>query len=149
VTARTFTITLVQGEGMGAIPIPFDPKPVFGKVRAPVLVTVNGHTFRSTIAVMRGTTFVPFRASHREAAGVGDGGTITVRVELDTAPRVVTPPPDLLEALHAAPAAWQRWQSLSYTHQREYVEAIEGAKQPATRTRRIASTITSLTTESQ
>lgn len=129
---------------MGAIPVPFEPKAVFGKVRAPVIVTVNGHSFRSTIAVMNGLTFVPFRSSHRAAAGVSGGETVEVRLELDTAPRVVIPPDDLVAALQAEPSAWERWQALSYTQQREHVEAIEGAKREETRARRLASIVASL-----
>jgi len=144
VTARTFSVTIEQDDAMGAIPVPFEPKAVFGKVRAPVLVTVNGHSFRSTIAVMKGLTFVPFRSSHRAAAGVSGGETVEVRLELDTAPRVVTPPDDLVTALHDVPGAWERWQALSYTHQREHVEAIEGSKRQETRSRRLASIIASL-----
>jgi uncharacterized protein YdeI (YjbR/CyaY-like superfamily) len=69
------------------------------------------------------------------------GETIEVRVDLDTDKREVTPPADLVKALTAAAPAWERWQALSYTHQREHVEAIEGAKKPETRTRRIESAI--------
>lgn len=126
---------------MCAIPLPFDPKAEFGKVRAPVRVTINTHTWRSTIAAMGGPACIPFRASNREAAGVSDGDTVTVRVELDTDARVVTAPPDLLRALKAAGLA-ERWKALSYTHQREHVEAIEEAKKPETRARRIAAAVT-------
>lgn len=56
---------------------------------------------------------------------------------LDTEERVVTPPAEFAEALRAAPPAWERWGELSYSHQREHVEAIEGAKRPETRARRI------------
>lgn len=51
--------------------------------------------------------------------------------------RVVKPPADFVKALKAAGTVWDRWQTLSYSHQREHVEAIEGAKQAETRSRRI------------
>ena len=114
-------------------PADIDPKAAFGKVRAPVRVTLNGYTFRSTIAAMGGPCFIPFRRSHREAAGLEGGETLQVRVDLDTEKREVKPPPDLVKALKAAPAALERWRALSYTHQREHVEAIEEAKKPETR----------------
>ena len=60
-----------------------------------------------------------------------------MRVDLDTDKREVKVPADFLEALKATPAAWERWQVLSYTHQREHVEAIEETKKPETRARRI------------
>lgn len=135
---KTFKTTILREEGMCAIPLTFDPKPVFGKVRAPVKVTLNGYTFRSTIAAMGGDPFIPFRASHREAAGLAGGETLEVRLELDTEKREVKPPADLVKALEAAPPAWARWQELSYTHQREHAEAVEEAKSPETRARRIA-----------
>jgi len=122
---------------MSYIPLTFDPKEVFGKVRAPVKVTLNGFTYRSTIAAMGGPPFIPLRTSNREAAGLEGGETIDIRLDLDTGKRVVRPPADLVKALKAAGSVWDRWQTLSYTHQREHVEAIEGAKQAETRARRI------------
>jgi len=123
------------------IPVTFDPKAVFGKVRAPVRVTLNGHTFRSTIAAMGGPPCIPLRKSNRDAAGLEGGETVQVEVALDTAKREVTPPADLMRGLRAAPPAWERWQELSYTHQREHVEAIDEAKKPETRSRRIAGAV--------
>ncbi|MBK5296296.1 MAG: DUF1905 domain-containing protein [Vicinamibacteria bacterium] len=140
-SSKTFKTTILRDGSMCAIPVTFDPKAVFGKVRAPVRVTLNGYTFRSTIAAMGGPHFIPFRKSHREAAGLEGGETLQVRVELDTEKREVKPPPDLVKALKAGPPAWDRWRSLSYTHQREHVEAIEGAKKPETRVRRIAAAV--------
>ena len=123
------------------IPLTFDPKPVFGKVRAPVKVTLNGYTYRSTIAAMGGPPCPPLRKSHREAAGLQGGETVTIRLDLDTDKREVKPPPDLLRALRAIPGGLDRWRALSYTNQREHVEAIEGAKKPQTRDRRFAAAI--------
>ena len=133
---RTFKATIVRDGSICYIPLTFDPKPVFGKIRAPVKVTLNGYTFRSTIAAMGGPACIPLRKSHREAAGLEGGESIQVRLDLDTEPRVVKPPADLVKALKAA-SAWDRWQELSFTHQREHVEAIEEARKPETRTRRI------------
>jgi hypothetical protein len=123
------------------IGLPFDPKEVFGKVRAPVKVTLNGYTFRTTIVAMGGPPCIGIRTSYREAAGLQGGERLDVRVELDTEKREVTPPRDLVKALKAAPPAWDRWRELSFTHQREHVEAVEGAKKPETRARRIASAV--------
>ena len=142
--SATFKATIVRDGGICYIPLTFDPKPVFGKVRAPVKVTINGYTYRSTIAAMGGPPCIPLRASNREAAGIEGGETLDVRLELDTEPRTVSPPADLVKALKAAPPAWQRWQELSYTHQREYAEAVEEAKKPETRARRIGETVRSV-----
>ena len=129
---------------MCAVPVPFDPVKVFGKARAPVNVTLNGFTYRSTVFSMGGERFIPLRKSHREAAGLEGDETLTVLLELDTEVREVTAPPDFVKALKAA-GALDRWKALSYTHQREHVEAIEGAKKPETRLRRIEKAIEALT----
>jgi hypothetical protein len=135
--SKTFKTTIVREGSMCLIPLTFDPKDVFGKVRAPVKVTLNGYTYRSTIAAMGGPLCIPLRRSNREAAGLEGGETIEVRLDLDTEKREVEPPVDFVKALKAAPPAWERWQALSYSHQREHVEAIEEAKKPETRVRRI------------
>jgi hypothetical protein len=136
---------LVQRRGSPAfIELPFDPKEVFGKMRAPVKVTLNGFSFRTTIAAMGGPPCIGIRTSYREAAGLEGGERIDVRVDLDTEERVVTPPADLVRALKAAPPAWARWRELSFTHQREHAEAVEGAKKPETRARRVAAAVAML-----
>lgn len=142
--SRRFKATIVRDGAMCLIPLPFDPTSVFGKVRAPVKVTLNGYTFRSTIAAMGGPACIPLRKSNREAAGLEGGETIDVQLDLDTEPRIVKPPPDLREALEAAPGAWDRWKALSYTHQREYAESIIEAKKPETRARRIDDAVRAL-----
>jgi len=135
--SKTYKTTIVRDDSMCFIPVPFDPKPIFGKIRAPVKVTLNGYTYRSTIAAMGGPLCVPLRRSNREAAGLEGGETLAVKLELDTDKREVEPPADLVKALKAAPPAWDQWRELSFSHQREHVEAIEGAKRPETRARRV------------
>ena len=137
-SSKTFRTTIVRGSSACYIPLTFDPKAVFGKVRVPVKVTLNGYTYRSTIASMGGPPCIPLRKSNREAAGLEGGETIEVRLELDTEERVITPPPDLVKALRKMPPAWERWGAISYSHQREHVESVEGAKTAETRARRIA-----------
>ncbi len=136
-SSKTFKAKIVRDGSWCFIPLNFDPKEVFGKIRAPVVVTLNGYTYRSTIAAMGGPPCIPLRKSHREAAGLTGNETIKVLLELDTQKRTVTPPPDLIRALKKVQGATDRWKKLSYTHQREYVEAIEEAKKPETRARRI------------
>jgi hypothetical protein len=141
VATKTFRTTIVRNGSMCFIPLTFDPKAVFGKVRAPVKVTLNGHTYRSTIAVMGGPPCVPLRRSNREAAGLEGDETLEVRLDLDTDRRDVKPSADFVKALKDAPSAWRRWRELSYSHQREYAESIEGAKKPETRARRIEAAV--------
>jgi hypothetical protein len=142
---KTFTATVFRDGSTCFIPVPFDPQEGFGKVRAPVEVTLNGYTYRSTIASMGDGPCVPLRRSHREAAGLRGGETLRVTLALDTGKREVTPPPDLVKALNAATGAWERWSALSYTHKREHVEAVLEAKKPETRARRIDAAVRALT----
>ena len=138
---KTIKTTVVRDGSSCFIPVTFDPRAVFGKVRAPVKVTLNGYTFRSTIASMGNGPCLPLRRSNREAAGLEGGETLDVTLELDLEKREVTPPADLTRALEAAPPAWTRFRALSYTHQREHVEAVEQAKKPETRIKRIAAIV--------
>ena len=142
--SRTYTTTLVRDGSMCIVPVPFDPVPVFGKVRAPVKVTLNGFTYRSTIAAMGGPPCIPLRKSNREAAGLEGIETLKVRLELDTDARVITPPADFARALKAAPPAWDRWRELSYSHQREYAESVTSAKAAETRARRVERAVRSI-----
>jgi hypothetical protein len=141
---KAFKTTLWREGNLCAIRVPFDPREVLGKTRAPVIVTLNGYTYRSTIAVMGGQPLIPLRKSHRDAAGLEGNETLQVRLELDTGKREITPPADLLNALKAAPGAWRQWQALSYTRRREHVEAVEKAKKPETRARRVERAVAAL-----
>jgi hypothetical protein len=118
--------------------VPFDPKVELGKVRAPVVVTINGFTFRTTIASMGGRTFIGLNRDNRAGTGLKGGETVSVTIALDTEPRVVKPPADLLKALAKNKPAKRAWDELSHTHRREHVEALEQAKKPETRARRLA-----------
>jgi hypothetical protein len=139
---RSFTTTIISDDdsSMCAIEVPFDPREIFGKVRAPVRVTINDHTFRSTIARYGVQSFIPLRRSNREAAKVEGGQTVRVTLMLDEEERVVKPPADLVKALKAG-GVFERWKQLSFTHQREYAEAVADSKKPETRKRRIAKAV--------
>ncbi len=113
--------------------------------RPKVAATVNGHTWRTSIASMGGQFLLGVSAAVREAAGIAAGETHSVAVEVDDAPRIVEVPEDLAVALAAHPAAAAAWERLSYSHQRQHAEAITAAKKPETRERRISSTIAKLT----
>jgi hypothetical protein len=112
--------------------------------KPPVRVTINGYTYRSTVAVMGGVFMISVSAENRQAAGVAAGDEVEVDLELDTEPRVVTVPADLAEALDAHPAARQKFDRLSYSHQLQHVLAVEGAKAADTRQRRISKMVTDL-----
>jgi hypothetical protein len=134
-TQKTFRTTIVRDGSACFIPLNFDPTAIFGKIRAPVRVTLNGYTYRSTIASMGGQICLPLRKSNREAAGLEGGETLDVTLEFDAGERTIDIPPDLEKAL--TPSARKNWCALSYSHQREYAEAVTEAKKAETRRRRI------------
>jgi hypothetical protein len=110
--------------------------------RPPVTVTVGGYSYRTTVAPMGGAFWVPLAAEHREAAGVAAGQEVDVRIELDSAPREVALPDDLAAALDDG--ARRTYDSLAYSHQKEWVRWVEEAKKPETRAARIEKTAASL-----
>lgn len=124
--------------------VPFDQRSAFGQARPPVVVSIRDYSYRSTVAIMRGETFVPLRRSHREAARLAEGETVDVTLTLDTTPRTVELPDDLSAAIEAA-GVRAAWDALSHSHRREHAEAVEGAKRPETRARRIATLVAALT----
>ena len=112
--------------------------------RPPVRVTINGYTYRSSIAVMGGDYLLGVSAEARAGAGVAGGDELDVTLELDTAPREVTVPPELAAALAAVPAAQATFDGLSYSNKSWHVLQVEGAKSDETRQRRIARSVEAL-----
>ena len=135
---KTFRTKLEKARDMEAtgIEVPFDPKDVWGKTRVPVKATVNGYTYRTTIAKMGGRFLMPFAKEHRDASGIAAGDTIEVTLVEDTAERTVDVPDDFAAALKKAKLR-DAFDRLAYTHRKEHVRAIEEAKKPETRARRI------------
>jgi Bacteriocin-protection, YdeI or OmpD-Associated/Domain of unknown function (DUF1905) len=144
VTTQRFETTLWRPEGEGSstfIRVPLDVRAAFGRARPPVLVTVNGYTYRSTIAVYGGRSYLPVNKEHREKAGVAPGDTVTVELAPDADPRDMQVPEDLGNALDRDPAVRALFDALSYSHRREYLIWVDGAKRPETRHRRVTQTI--------
>ncbi|HSD83346.1 MAG TPA: YdeI/OmpD-associated family protein [Anaerolineae bacterium] len=142
---KRFHATLETDDGSAAfVKIPFAVKAVFGAARPPVRVTLNGYEFQSTLTPYGGMHYLGVNQKVRAAAGVKIGDRVEVTLAADEAPRTIKPPVDLARALKANPAAQARWRQLSFTHQKEYVAAIEDAKKPETRARRIEKTIEQL-----
>ena len=142
-----FTAKLEQTEKTGSaslIRVPVDVRAIFGKARPPVRITVKKHTFRSTVMVYGGKSYIGINTANCAAAKVRGGDTVRIRIESDDAPRVVRPPADLAKALAKSPRAKAKWDALSFTHKREHAEAIASAKKPETRARRLAATLAML-----
>ena len=114
--------------------------------RPRVRVTINGYTYRSTVAPMGGVFMLPVSAEVRERAGIAAGDIVEVEVQLDTETREVALPPDFAAALDGDADAKEFFDGLSYSNKQRLVLAIEGAKTSETRQRRIASTVSKLHT---
>ncbi|GHJ35642.1 YdeI/OmpD-associated family protein [Streptomyces sp. TS71-3] len=135
----------VQLSGKTATGIPVPPEVVAGLGggrRPPVRVTVGGHTYRSSVAMMGGRYLVSLSADNRAKAGVAAGDEVEVDLQLDTAPREVAVPADLTAALDADARAF--FDGLSYSGKRRVVEPVEAARTAETRQRRIAKAVTAL-----
>ena len=115
-----------------------------GRKRVPVTVTIGSYSYRTTIAPMSGSFFVPLAAEHRTAAGLAAGDEVDVDLEPDTAPRTVEVPDDLATALGSEPGVRAAFDALSYSNQRRLVLAVQGAKTDATRQRRIEKAVAEL-----
>ena len=138
-----FRTTILQSNKTATgIRVPDDVIAALGPSRRPpVQVTVNGYTYRTTVAVMNGAFMFGVSADVRKNAGVAGGDEVDVEIVLDTEPREVIVPTDLHIALDADPDASRFFQSLSYSHKSAYVIWIESAKKVETRQRRIPEAI--------
>ena len=133
------------GKTATGIRVPAEVIDALGSHRKPaVRVTINGHTYRSTIAPRGGEFLLPISAENRNGAGVQAGDAVDVEIELDTAPRDVTVPPDFAAALEDHPAALRFFDGLPYSQRQWFVLGIDEAKKPETRTRRIEKAVARL-----
>ena len=141
-----FRTTILQaGKTATGIRVPDEIVEALGKGKRPaVRVTINGFTYRSTVAVMGNAYMVGVNAENRAGARVAGGDEVDVDLELDTAPREITEPAEFAAALAAEPKARRTFDSLSYSNKSWHVYQIEGAKTDETRERRIARSIEAL-----
>jgi hypothetical protein len=145
-TEMRFHTTILQaGKTATGIRIPDEIVEGLGAgKRPPVRVTINGYTYRSTVAVMGGDYMVGVNADNRAGADVAGGDQVDVDIELDTAPREVAVPADFAAALDAEPDARRTFDNLSNSNKGWHTGQIEGAKTDETRQRRIARSIDAL-----
>ena len=142
---RFRTTIIAEGKTATGFHVPDEVVAALGSGRRPaVTVTINGYAYRSTVAVFGGVSMIGVSAEHRAGAGIAGGDEVDVDIELDTAPRVVTPPDDFAAALDAEPDARRTFDGLSYSNKSWHVLQITGAKTDETRSRRIAKSIDAL-----
>ena len=135
----------IEGREAGAVAAitpPVDVPEIFGtRARVPVRGTINGFPFRSSLMPMGGCHMMPVNRTLREGAGVKPGDTVEVVMERDEEERTVEAPAMLKKALARSKAARANWEKLAFTHKKEMVVWIEGAKQEETRARRLAKVV--------
>jgi hypothetical protein len=138
--ALSFSATLVPRGPAAAVVLDEEQVAVVGEgaKRFPVVATVNGHTWRTTVVRMGGEFLLGLNRAVREGAGAEAGDTVAVQLELDTAPREVDVPEALATALAGDDAARAAYEGMAYTHRKEYARWIEEAKRDETRERRVA-----------
>jgi hypothetical protein len=145
---KYFQAILVKADKSTAttLTIPFDVQADWNlKGRVPVRATLNGYPIRSSIfSYGGGSYFLVVNQEMREGSGLKAGDTVDVVMEVDLDPRIVQIPPDLRDAFTRNPQAEVYWDTLSYTHRREYVRYIEEPKRPETRLRRLEKTVVML-----
>jgi hypothetical protein len=140
----SFTTTLLLNGNNVGIVVPEEVVEGFGAgKRVPVIVTINGYSYPSTIAVMGGQYLVGVAAVHREAAGVAGGETHEVTLTHDTSARDTPVPDDLADALAAAGVS-DKFDALAPSHRKEHVRSVTEAKAEATRQRRIEKVVAAL-----
>ncbi len=139
---------LLAGKNNTGIVVPPEVVEALGAGKKPaVTVTVNGFTYRSTVASMGGRYLISVSAERRAATGIRsgvEGQEVDVDLELDTAPREVEVPDDVRAALDSDAAALAAYKTLSYSMQNRHVLSITEAKTEATRQKRIHTMITAL-----
>ena len=132
-------------EPMRGLEVPPEVVGSLGQGKRPrVTITINGHSWKSRVAIMRGRYLLGLSNANRQAAGVVTGDEVDVEVEFDPEPRVVAEPADFAHALSADPLAHTAYDGLPDGRKREHVRAIERAKKPETRRRRIGKALVTL-----
>jgi hypothetical protein len=139
------TTIMQSGKTATGIPVPTEVIEALGAGRKPpVHMTVNGYSYRSTVATVDGESMVGFSAEHRAASGLNGGDEVEVEVVVDEAPREIDMPADLGAALERDPAARRTFDGLSNSLKRYHVDQVNGAKTDETRRRRIDKSVSVL-----
>ena len=112
-----------------------------GAKRFPVVATVNGYRWSTTVTRMGGEFLLGLNREVREGAGVEAGDVVDVEIRLDAGPRDVDVPEALATALAKDPKAKAAFDKLAVSHRKEYARWIAEAKRDETRQRRVAQAV--------
>jgi hypothetical protein len=134
----------LAGKTATGVEVPADIVSGLGGTKRPaVMATINGYSYRTSVASMGGRFMLPISAAVRANSGVAAGESIEVELELDTQSREVDVPADLLAALGDG-ATRTFFDGLSYSNRLRIVLSINDAKTPETRQRRLDKAVESL-----
>ncbi|MEV6071084.1 YdeI/OmpD-associated family protein [Nocardia sp. NPDC052001] len=143
----TATVLLAGKTATGVVVPPEVVEALGGGKRPKVRVTIGDTTFRNSVAPMNGVYMLGLNADVRQQTGIAADDVVEIDLHLDTEPRVVEVPDDFAAALNREPRAAAAFDRLSYSNRRAHVLSIEGAKTAATRERRIAKSIATLSAD--
>jgi len=110
------------------------------KSRVPVVATINGYEWQTSLAPMSGCHVLPVNASVRKGARVNAGNTVSLTIREDLAKRTIDVPDDLAGALSAA-GMRDTFDAMAFTHRKEWIHAVLDAKREETRANRIRTCI--------
>ena len=145
-----FRAQVEPNEPMRGLEVPPQVVDALGGGKRPrVIITINRHSWRSRVAIMRGRHLLGLSNANREAAGVVTGEGVEIELALDPEPLAVKVPEDFARDLDADPAARAAYDRLTNSRKREHVRAIESAKKPETRKRRIERALATLKARSR
>jgi hypothetical protein len=133
------------GDGGGAyVVFPYDVKAEFGKGRVPFKCTIDGEAYKGTL-VKYGTPFwfVLVLKSIREKIKKDVGDTVTIKLFEDKEERVIDVP-EAFRKLLKKHKLENHFNKMSYTHQKEWILWITGAKKEETRLARMEKAVEKL-----
>jgi hypothetical protein len=129
----------LDGKTATGIRVPNDVVMALGAGNRPrVRVTLGGYSYQTSVARVGGEFKFPVSAAVRQKSGLAAGDEVVVQIDLDDAPREVSIPAELADALERDPAAMQAFERLSYSNRKRHALAVDSAKTAETRERRVA-----------
>ena len=126
----------------GYIDFPYNVKKEFNKNRVKVKAIIDGCIYRGSLVKMGGDChWLGITREVRKAIGKNPGDKVHVIIEEDTEERIVDVPVDFEELLKKEPSVFEYFNSLAFTHKKEYVRWIVEAKREETRNKRLSKAI--------
>lgn len=140
----TSQLTVVENDNAG-IPVPEEIVTALGGGNHPkVQLTLNGFTYRSSIAKMGDGFWIPASKDRRKEGNLEVDVPYEIDIALDTAPRTVDIPEELTAHFASNPDTKATWDAVSYSNQLRMVTPINNAKKPETRQRNVDKVIATL-----